>query len=176
MTESKVPETKLDPDQTAFLLQSLEALRAECVQDVHELGRRHVSLPSVSTPKINGQSCLEVNIGRVGLLQPIITAHGGQCRQVELTARDLRQFSKSSGIWKTLKEWQPTHVWVNFRDVGMRSDVRILGLELCSELYFEQVERGGHFHLFSEGIFEDVDSECAAEMLAGTLLTDFNLS
>ena len=176
VTESKVPETKLDPDQTAFLLQSLEALHAECVQDVHELGRRHVSLPSVSTPKINGQSCLEVNTGRVGLLKPIITAHGGQCRQVELTARDLRQFSKSSGIWKTLKEWQPTHVWVNFRDVGMRSDVRILGLELCSELYFEQVERGGHFHLFSEGIFEDVDSECAAEMLAGTLLTDFNLS
>ena len=93
-----------------------------------------------------------------------------------MSRQQLQDDASISRLWKKVAESSPEH---GFLQIGLKTVNRAEAARIAniwSELHFEQVTRGRHFHAVSHDQIEQLEARALAEVQSGTLLTNYDMS
>ena len=169
--------TALNAEQLLFLEGQLQALCLQCEHAVKELEchLRPASSPHGRTSSKVPRTFLEINIGNVGRIGGHINLHGGTLLEHSISRNSLRNASYETQLWQKMGKDVPRHVWVSVGIQQMTPAESQRVSDLCLELYWEQISRGDHFHVwFVGGIPWDVSTRIE-EILMGAFQTRYCL-
>ena len=163
----------LNAEQLLFLERQLEVLCLQCEHVVKELEchLRPFPSPNGRTSSQVPRTFLEINIGNVGRVGGHIALHGGTLLEHCISRNSLHNASYETQLWQKMSKDVPRHVWVSVGIQQMTPAESQRVSDLCLELYWEQISRGDHFHVwFAGGIPSEVSTQIE-EILMGAFQT-----
>ena len=166
-------ECALNPEQVCAIISQLEEFCCH-LETCFQAMQAHPETRSSCDRSHAGEvprTFLEVNIGECSPVGVFVdSARVGYVKQT-ISRSSLRDNTYEDAVWQVLDKKLPQHVWVN---VGLKNpnDEELYKVgQFCHAMYFDQVSRGDHFHIWAPEMHSW--SQYLPEILMGTLQTRY---